>query len=152
MSSVRTVPPPTDATHDPAPVAEFERRVTPQAGYEEAEQREPQPPLATSVPLAATLARMRGEVALRVRHAMVQHALRAADARGPIDGGSHAVRRVLAAAPRVLLLGVELVTVAAARARILQGLLRGLGGQRRLLRWQFTPARLLQAADGVSPC
>jgi len=108
---------PAQAARDPAPVASAERRVQQEAGHEDGEDGEADPAAAAALLAAAAAgagarvarARPPGEVPLRVRHAVVHHALSAAHARHRVHARPKAVRRVLAAAPTVRLLCVLLL-------------------------------------------
>lgn len=93
-----------DAARDAAPVASAERRVAPKAGHDERQEREADPAFGALLVRGGTaFARMLDEVALRVGHAMVEHALGARDTSDRIDARLRAVGRVLAAAALVIL-------------------------------------------------
>jgi hypothetical protein len=95
-------------------VARLQRRVAPQARHEQREQRETHPALAAAHLVgcaAAARARMVDEVALRVAHAVVEHAASAHHARNRVDAALDAVRRESTRALAVPLLLVELLAI-----------------------------------------
>lgn len=100
-----------DAARHAAPMAQLQRWVEPQTGHEDAKYRQPEPPLAAVLVERPAFARMGSELALGVRHAVIEHALRAGYARDPVYPRLHAVGGVLARSARVVVLRETIVTV-----------------------------------------
>lgn len=106
MFLVHAMPTAAYAAHNAAPMTQLKRRVAPQARHEDAEEREAEPPFAAILVRVGALARGRRKVTLRVRHAMVQHALCATDARYCVYRRFYAIRCVFAATSGIFFFGV----------------------------------------------
>lgn len=129
-------------------MAYLQGRIEPQARHEYRQEGQAAPPL-RAVLVIRTVTGVLGELALRVRGAVVADALRATQARDGIYGGPDHVGCVLARPPRVLVLGVQFVTVSTPHLGL--GLVLDFEGERGLLRGVHLHAQaaFLQARRGV---
>lgn len=119
MSDMRLVLPAAEAAVDAGQVAGAERRIAPQAGHEQREDRQAQPALAAAGLAGAAVARMLGRLALGVAHAVVDHATGTAHPRDALVAAAKRIRGIFAGAPPIEVLAVQLVAVAASQARLL---------------------------------